>query len=130
MSAQVVPKGGRLAIFACRKTKSNSLASTPRWVQSPTSGCRWNSSFSSAGKRRLDGRAPGRGWTTFRVLGLAAVTSIAGYYVAMRDAESKRLKEKSYSNRSKFGGEPIYASITEMEAVSKASRGTLSHTIC
>jgi hypothetical protein len=70
-----------------------------------------------------DGRAPGRGWTSFRVLALAAVTGIVGYYVATRNAESERLKEKSYSNPSKFGGEPIYASITEMEAVSKHREG-------
>jgi hypothetical protein len=46
------------------------------------------------------------------------MTAFAGHYVATKAAELRRLKEKAYSNPAKLGGQPVYANITEMEAVS------------
>jgi hypothetical protein len=56
-----------------------------------------------------------------RVLGLAAATGIAAHYAATKAAESRRVRERerAYSNPVKLGGQPVYASIKEMEAVSK-----------
>jgi hypothetical protein len=117
MSAKILPKGRRVGLFASRKIKTNHLASS--WIGGSGSRCRWSSSNASPAKNAAHGKAPAGGWTTLRVLGLAAATGIAAHYAATKAAESRRVRERAYSNPVKLGGQPVYASIKEMEAVSK-----------
>lgn len=115
MSVQIIPKGGRLGLFAARKIKTNSLTSLPRWVDGSGSRCRWNSSNASPAKKSPDGRASTKGWTTLQVLGLSAIGLMAGFYFGTETTESTKM---AYSNPAKLGGQPVYARIKQMEAVS------------
>jgi hypothetical protein len=129
MSAQILPKGCRLGLFASRKTKSNNLTSTPPWMGNSGYRRRWNSSNASPAKRAPHGKAPPRGWSTWGVVGLAAATGIASYGAASKAAESRRLKGKAYSSPAKLGGQPVYANIKEMEGVSNHRLTIVPHCI-
>lgn len=116
MSAKFLPKGGRrLELFASRSPRTNSVASTPRWMCGSGAGRRWNSSNSPSAKRVPDGKGPRIGWATYAALGLAVAASWGVYSTY---SEAARLKERAYSNPAKLGGHPVYANIKEMTAVS------------
>jgi hypothetical protein len=43
---------------------------------------------------------------------------VGGYYVATTTSAARARSDKAYNNPAKLGGEPVYATIKEMEAVS------------
>lgn len=63
-------------------------------------------------------RAAANRWTTFQVLSLVAAAGCLTYYIATVQSQLGRVKEKDYSNPAKFGGQPKYANLNDMEAVS------------
>ena len=90
----------------------------PLWTKSPTRvRCRWNSSNSEAKVRIPSSKLRGRGWATWKVLGLAATTAILAHVLATNEGKSRRVKDREYSNPEKYL-EPQYANIKGMEAVS------------
>lgn len=138
-----------MSLSLCRLRRQTSryagvlLASktTPRWLwnipKSPKpSDWEWHSSakpsfliytpvrrgFSTASSPiRRPGRGARGGWTTLRVLGLAAATGFLAYSFAAKRAEDSKSEDMAYSSLSKFS-KPKYANIKAMEAAIKEIR--------
>lgn len=114
MSAKFLPKGGRrLGLFASRNSRTNNPAQP--WMCGSGSGRRWHSSNSPSAKRVPDVKGPRVGWATYAALGVAVVASWTAYSTY---SDAARLKERAYSNPAKLGGQPVYANIKDMTAVS------------
>jgi len=125
-SAKHMPRAARLLASA-----SKSRPSFGPLGFEPVRCRRWNSSIPPANASRLQSqgratengkegekeRGKRRGWSTWKVVTIAAATGVLAHVLARSDAEIRRVKEREYSSPGKFSG-PKYASLVDMEAVS------------
>ncbi|CAG8960123.1 hypothetical protein HYFRA_00010602 [Hymenoscyphus fraxineus] len=111
----------------------NANTTLTEWNSSNRSGIRWASTSSETVLRRGAGEPipPRRpmgeheqhtgSWTTPKVLSLLAMTGFLGWGLAAFQNEQRKVKEREYSNKTKFV-QPSYASLKDMEDAIKEIR--------